>query len=502
MKQTRFLNFLQDYNILSGMKGSLSPLFEIHRTTQAMIQTYFYYKFSEKNKLSLLKKTENRLERYVEETLNSEDMKKVKTLIPHLSSFLSQKEITQDTQARFMGKLGHVYWVTMTDFSYAQKLLKKSLAFYQSQWPQNDLKIAWTLRQLGIVHKLLGTDPHKEPLSLLEKSLCFYRKHYQTDLNPEVAGLFVNLGSAYNLCCDYAKASEFAKKGFLFYQKLYGDLHVKTIWSLMNYGCLNRRLGDYRKARKLFEKGLSLQKEINYKNYIESSWSLINLGIVYHHYEDYEKAKRFVLKGLETYKKNLGEDHLETAWAQMKLASIHKDEGQSQKAQILLEKALKVFEKWYGPQSADVGWVLQELSLLLLSQKRYEKALHLLQKSFKLYQKAFPQGHAEIAFFLQAFGEIYYERGDLEEAERYFLESLKLLERYGHLRRHHLLEDLWDLYELKRKKAQEKGLKEQSKIFYEKAHYFKKLLLSHIQKYFDPQTPYFKRILIKSRLVR
>ena len=83
---------------------------------------------------------------------------------------------------------------------------------------------------------------------------------YSTDLHPDIALAYDNLGSIYNKCGNYKQANTFTLKALKLHEKLLGESHYTTVINYYNVGRLYYILEDFKKATEYLLKAIHYDK--------------------------------------------------------------------------------------------------------------------------------------------------------------------------------------------------------------------------------------------------
>ncbi len=100
----------------------------------------------------------------------------------------------------------------------------------------------------------------KLSIEYINKAIDIYKMVYSTDLHPDIALAYDNLGSIYNKCGNYKQANTFTLKALKLHEKLLGESHYTTVINYYNVGRLYYILEDFKKATEYLLKAIHYDK--------------------------------------------------------------------------------------------------------------------------------------------------------------------------------------------------------------------------------------------------
>lgn len=100
----------------------------------------------------------------------------------------------------------------------------------------------------------------KLSIDYINKAIDIYKMVYSTDLHPDIALAYDNLGSIYNKCGNYKQANTFTLKALKLHEKLLGESHYTTVINYYNVGRLYYILEDFKKATEYLLKAIHYDK--------------------------------------------------------------------------------------------------------------------------------------------------------------------------------------------------------------------------------------------------
>jgi tetratricopeptide (TPR) repeat protein len=127
-----------------------------------------------------------------------------------------------------------------------------------------------------------------------------------------VAGLFSDLGQAYDILGKYKEVIFWTDKSLKIDREIFGEAHQKVAIRYNNLGGAYDSLGEYSKAIDYYEKALKIDREIFGEAHPDVAIDYNNLGVAYYSLGEYSKAIDYGEKALEIYVRFLGDDHPST----------------------------------------------------------------------------------------------------------------------------------------------------------------------------------------------
>ncbi|OJW46804.1 MAG: hypothetical protein BGO67_11650 [Alphaproteobacteria bacterium 41-28] len=448
----KFIYNLKKYSLITdgGFTSFNSiPVFSIHRSTQAISLDYLKKQLSLKKNNQLLDAIFKALQNYIIQSINEDDLQKMKLLVSHCETFLSHKELLSYViKGSFNGELGRIYYYlsdyikskkyleksitylnikNCKDFDLlanilvclgivhwelgehqkAKKVLEEALLFYKDDSAENQIGFARALAYLGVVYGGIGD--HKKAKNLLNHSLFIYKKYFPKNYT-EIAWTLAHLGNVYIREGNYEKAKNLAEQSFFVYKNYIPKSHPGAAWALTYLGIANRNLGDYEKAKNLFEQGLLIYKNHFSDNHIDVAWTLGQLGITYQKLGNYKKAKEVLSRSLNIHTNLLGYNNIRTSSERIKLGDIYKEAGDFKTAKNLLEEGLRAYENHYGDSHIKTAQVLRKVGEIYFLEGNMELAEHLMRRAFKIFQK---NKHCDIYLILEDLGRLYLKKSIL-----------------------------------------------------------------------------------------
>jgi CHAT domain-containing protein/Tfp pilus assembly protein PilF len=194
----------------------------------------------------------------------------------------------------------------MGQYAEAVKFLKKSLALREKHFPEQDVSLAESYNNLGVVFQRIGN--HKEALTNLKKALEI-GKQAVGEKDALTASIHSAIGSVYESLKRYKKAEAFHQKSIEIHETLLIN-KPKTIALASAYGAmgtLQHKLGEYQEAIAYYNKMLTLRNGLpEGMRHLNLSEVYNNMGISYMHLKQFKHAKEYLQKAIEVKENILG----------------------------------------------------------------------------------------------------------------------------------------------------------------------------------------------------
>jgi CHAT domain-containing protein/tetratricopeptide (TPR) repeat protein len=234
---------------------------------------------------------------------------------------------------------------------------------------------------------------------------------------------YTNIGVAYEILGDYAKAIEYQEKALVIKKDIGDKAGESKCYG--NIGIAYSTLGDYAKAIEYQEKALVIINDIGDKvdetelDETESN-CYVGLGVVYYRIGDYAKAIEYQEKAL-VIKKDIGDKAGESS-CYGNIGNIYERLGDYAKAIEYQEKAL-VIKKDIGDKAGELN-CYGNIGIAYYILEDYAKAIEYHEKSFNLAKKIGDKV-GESSYYVNI-GNICYRLGDYAKAIDHYEKALNI----------------------------------------------------------------------------
>jgi tetratricopeptide (TPR) repeat protein len=200
-------------------------------------------------------------------------------------------------------------------------------------------------------------------------------------------------------------------------KKRLGVDHPDTLASMASLSSIYGNQGRWNDAEELDVQVLETRKKSLGVGHPDTLDSMANLASVYLSQGRWEGAEELQVQVLEARKKMLGTEHPDTLTSMASLSSIYWNQGQWDKAEELQVQVLEARKKMLGTEHPDTLTSMANLSLIYLSQERWDKAEVLQEQVLKTRKKVLGAEHPDTLTSMASLASIYKNQGRLREAE-------------------------------------------------------------------------------------
>jgi len=219
-------------------------------------------------------------------------------------------------------------------------LAMRNLALKRKLAPTDDVEIAETLVQIGIIYwKRAEYDPARRfyGLALEARTRAFGPDH------PKVASVLNNLGVLHLDTGELEAAQAYYERALAIKEAALPPDHPQIAASLNNMGVVANMLGDHVRARALYEQALAIKIAAYGENHPQLATTLGGLAQACEGMHDYQEALALAERSFRLREQTLGPDHPRTAVAAADLATLTGNLGNVERAVELQQVALDIF---------------------------------------------------------------------------------------------------------------------------------------------------------------
>jgi serine/threonine-protein kinase len=347
----------------------------------------------------------------------------------------------------------------------ATQILQDALDIYRRKDGNKGLRVAVTLRNLGIAHSrqqepVLAKQYLLESLTLLERQSAIDSSSRTTYAEMSATlnflGLFLNEQGDYAGAVDHYRRSlaitekwlgrdhpRFAinqhnlaltlqQQGRLdeaqplfigsldAYRKVFGPEHPETLSAMANYGWYLRRTRDLDGAERLYREVLGLDRKVRGARHRITGYDQVSLGLVLLDKNQYHAAETELRQALAIYDEALPANDLFKGDARASLALTLIALGRSREAEQETLKALQIFAASLTNANPRVLSTRAIQGKALAEQKRYAEAEKLLRDNYAALFVAIGPTHPAVVRTQGWIENLYRDMGKPEEAQRFF----------------------------------------------------------------------------------
>jgi CHAT domain-containing protein/Flp pilus assembly protein TadD len=284
---------------------------------------------------------------------------------------------------------------------------------------------AWSLNNLAILYKELGSYEIAEPLYLQAKAV---REKVLGSDHPLYAASLNNLANFYMNSGNFEKAEPLYIEANIIREKIIGKAHPDYAWSVENLAILYWNMGDYKKAEPLFLEAKSIREEVLGKMHPDFASSLNNLAILYKDMGNYERAEPLCIEAIALRDSLLGKAHPEYAASLNNLALLYRESGNYEKSEPLYLESSAILLNILGNRHPDYAASLNNLASLYKGLGDYKQAEALNLQAINIWEEIYGKKHPNYALSLNNLAILYMDMGDLNKAEILLLEAKAIRE--------------------------------------------------------------------------
>lgn len=262
-------------------------------------------------------------------------------------------------------------------------------------------------------------------------------------------------------------------------------------------GTLYYYTGNFLKSKEIFSKSIEILSSCSNSSYSALGSGLARLGNLYREFGQYEEAKRILERGLLLYTQKLPNDYIGRAFVLRHLARVYRSLGHYEKAKSLIEESLILYKNVFPTDSSQIAHSQAYLGKLYKDLGFFSKAKSLLQSTYDFSVKHYGQEHPRTARVLRDLGQAYYLDGDVSNGETLTHQALDIFQKYDHLERYTVFENLAEFHLQKSRNALEKKEFKQAEHLKREAQTYLHQALEVIRAHFPPDSPQITRIQSK-----
>ncbi len=243
----------------------------------------------------------------------------------------------------------------------AIQLAQRSLALREQALGANDLLVAMSCNNLGVLHVGAGELAVAEPLFLRALHL---RERLAGPDSALVATTLNNLAGVYRDRNEPARAMPLVSRALQILEHELACVRELTAITTDNLGVLHGRLGNYPEATELHRHAIELFGQGSGTPSADEAAAWNNLGAVQRAQGRYADAEASYRRALAINEGALGPAHVDVALCLNNLSAVCEQLGRPQEAELLLLRALGIRRDSLGPSHPDIAQSLNNLAEL------------------------------------------------------------------------------------------------------------------------------------------
>jgi serine/threonine protein kinase/tetratricopeptide (TPR) repeat protein len=290
-----------------------------------------------------------------------------------------------ELQAEMFNVIGRTY-ERMALHDKASPLLQESLAILRRLPNSDQIKLAQSLNDLGVLKRNTGDIAGAQPL--LEESLALRRRWLGTDTN-EVAITLVELGRVLVDRGRNAEAEPMIREALEIRTRLYGQEHRDTATSKNELGLLLWQQGRLDEAEQLFREHLATTTTQLGPEHASVGSAKNNLALVLNAKNDFAGAEAMIRGSMAIDLKSTGRNHPNYANALNNLSVILREQGELDAARAAIDESLSIARPMFGDSHPRVSTYLVTQARIDLLRGDYATAEAAFKQAMQVREKLY-----------------------------------------------------------------------------------------------------------------
>jgi tetratricopeptide (TPR) repeat protein len=254
------------------------------------------------------------------------------------ASYADYHGVAPEINSDLLNKAGK-YLLVRAQFPEARSALEKALAIRLAKYGPNDLRVARTLINLGIVFEELGDLEGAK--HLFERALKIEEGEYGCD-HPQVATTLANLGNVLMQLGELNNAKHLFERALKIEEGEASPNRRGVARTLNGLGIALQQLGDLKGAKQIYERALATKEDEYGSDHPQVAITLNNLGIVLKKLGDLDGAKQLYERALAIQLATYGPGHPHVAMTCSNLGNVLQRLGDLKGAKQLYERSAKI----------------------------------------------------------------------------------------------------------------------------------------------------------------
>ncbi len=331
-----------------------------------------------------------------------------------------------EVQAEMFTVIGRTY-ARMGLNAKALPLLEKALAIGRRTFRGDDVRIAQTLNDLGVLERVRGNAAAAEPL--LVESLAMRRRLLGNE-DKDVAVTLVELGRVLRDRGRSAESEAPFREALAIRTKVFGEEHQETATSKNDLGMLLWERGDLAAAETLLRENVATTERTLGAAHPNAGASKASLAQLLTAKGDPVSAEALLRQSLEVDRRVFGVTHVQYAYTLNNMAGAIEAQGRLAEAQATFEEALSIARTQLGDEHPRVATMMLNLSRVQIALGRGAATEPALRQVLRVREGILSEADWRIAQARSLLGASLMAQGRYAEAEplmRSAAESLKNL---------------------------------------------------------------------------
>jgi eukaryotic-like serine/threonine-protein kinase len=249
-----------------------------------------------------------------------------------------------ELQAEMLAVVGQVY-ERLALMDKALPVLERALSIGRRTFGGDDVRLAQTLNNLGVLRKEIGDLEKAEPL--LRESLAM-RRRLLGPVDKDIAVTLVELSRVLSDTGSVQEAESLAREALEMRQKVFGDEHRETATSKSDLGQLLLRRGDLDGAEALLRENMETSVRVLGADHANAAVAKSTYASLLTIKGDMKRAEALVRETVAATERVFGVEHVDSAHQRHHLATVLELQGRLPEAQAILEDSLRIAEARLG----------------------------------------------------------------------------------------------------------------------------------------------------------
>ena len=303
-------------------------------------------------------------------------------------------------------------------------------AMQEKEYGPDDVRVAVTLRKLGLVHYRLQDKKGSERLLLGALAIRDKLNDPAESAQFELADLLQDVGNHFVSAQRYEVAEGYFERA----QKIWKGLSGKGIadanyaLSIFHTGTMYEKWGRVEGAEERIRKAIALCESVPHSNTSPVAHYLNALGELLEKQGRLEEARASYEQALVREEQVHGKDSAWLGRTLKNLSAVLRRLGMYERAEVLAERSLAAHEKEPNPKPNDTALYVKNLALASIGLRKFRKTEELARRGLAIREKSFGPNHHETGAACFDLGNLFYQEQRWCDAEPFFQRALEIWE--------------------------------------------------------------------------
>jgi CHAT domain-containing protein/Tfp pilus assembly protein PilF len=312
---------------------------------------------------------------------------------------------------------------------------RKALSIFTTTTKMNDIRIAYTFRNIGVVYINKGL--FDSARININKSTTLLIENYGED-HSELAGNYNSLGTIAYHMGQYDECEHYFGKVVRIREKSAGLFHPLTAEAYNNLAVLFMEKSMYDTALVLNQKAYKIRVSKLPENHPNIALSLNNIGNTYMAKGKLQEAIVYHHRALEIRQKIYKTETIDIAMSYANLGVLYREIGRFEEALNYFNKFLEITEKLFGPDNPHTSDAYNNVGAAYSDLGDYDKSLEYFKKALSMRKKR-GEYSPGVSTSYNNIGSIYKYKGDYDLALSYYRRSIDIIRKLSGDNHHDLV---------------------------------------------------------------